>query len=117
MAIIKLHGMQFHSLHGVLPCEGIIGNDYEINVEMDVNCMMAEENDDLSGTINYADVYNIVKQEMSQPSKLIEHVAARIRKSIMSTYGDQIKKLSVEVRKKRPPVGGVVDYASVTVTN
>lgn len=114
MSTIKLHGMRFHALHGVLPVENIIGNDYVVNITMMADTTLAEMNDNLAGTINYAEVYDLVKQQMEQPSKLIENVAKRIQQSIVVRF-PRIKRLVVEVQKQRPPVNGEADYASVTL--
>lgn len=107
--------MKFHSLHGVLPVEGIIGNDYVVNITLQADTTQAEANDDLDGTINYAIVYDIVKEEMAKPSKLIEHVAKRIEQAVVAKFRN-IQKMEVEVQKKRPPVNGEVEYASVTLS-
>lgn len=104
--------MRFHALHGVLPVEGIIGNDYLVSLEMDADVEEAEQSDDLNGTINYAEVYDLVKKEMDMPSKLIEHVAYRIQQRVTTQF-PKIKSMTTEVAKLRPPVGGVVDSASV----
>ncbi|MCQ2206915.1 MAG: dihydroneopterin aldolase [Paludibacteraceae bacterium] len=114
MSTIKLQGMKFHSLHGALPVESIIGNDFVVNISMDADTTKAETTDDLNGTINYAEVYDLVKAEMAIPSKLIEHVAYRIRKSLIEHF-PEIEKLEVEVQKQRPPVNGEVTYASITL--
>lgn len=114
MSTIRLNGMKFHSLHGVLPVEGVIGNHYVVNLSLDTDTTRAEEHDELEGTINYADVYDLVKAEMDQPSKLIENVAYRIRKTLLEHY-PAIEKMEVEVQKMRPPVNGEVEYASITL--
>ena len=115
MSKITLHGMKFHALHGVLPVESVIGNNYEVNISIETDTHKAEEEDDLGGTINYAEVYDLVKAEMDYPSKLIEHVAYRIRKTLVGHY-PAMERLEVEVRKMRPPVNGEVTYASITLT-
>lgn len=112
MATITLKNMKFHSLHGVLPAEGIVGNNYLVTIEMEADIDQAAENDDLSRTVNYADVYEIVKQVMSTPSKLIENVAYRIDKEVHAKH-KMIEKMTVEVQKLRPPVNGEVESSSV----
>ena len=114
MSTIQLKGMKFHSLHGAIPVESIIGNDFVVNISLTADTQKGEENDDLDGTINYAEVYNLVKAEMAQPSKLIENVAYRIRESIVEHF-PEIEKLVVEVQKLRPPVNGEVECASITL--
>mgnify|MGYP000021959839 FL=1 len=114
MGTIKLNGMRFHAFHGVFAEESIVGNTFIVNMTINADLSTAEENDDLAGTINYAEVYALVKKEMEQPSRLIENVAFRIKNSVMSHYS-QINSITVEVTKMRPAVGGEMDSASIVL--
>lgn len=116
MDIIKLTGMKFHALHGALPAEGVVGNQFEVNITIGTDVTAAAQNDDLNATINYADVYETVKLEMKKPAKLIENVAYRIKKALTEQYAGKIKTLEVEVVKMRPPVSGEVAQASITMS-
>ena len=75
---IYLRNVRFHVFHGVLPQEGIVGNDYLVNLVLDYDFSSAMQTDELQGTLNYAEVYQKVREEMVVPSKLLEHVAGRI---------------------------------------
>lgn len=81
---------------------------------MDFDFSQAAKYDALQGTINYSDVFDLIKEEMRQPSNLIEHVAQRILDAIKKAY-PQIDALEVRVSKHRPPVAGVLDMATVVV--
>lgn len=71
---IYINDIRLHALHGVLPQEQLTGNDYIVNIRIGYDIKKAFETDDVADTLNYAEVYNIVKEEMGVPSKLIEHV-------------------------------------------
>ena len=60
--------------HGVAPQENIIGNEYIINLKLKVDISQAIQTDDVVDTVNYAEIHEAVKAEMSIPSKLLEHV-------------------------------------------
>lgn len=77
---IYLKNVRFHAYHGVLPQETQVGNDYVVNLDVSYDFSRAMETDELAGTLNYAELYELVKQEMEIPSKLLEHVAGRIGK-------------------------------------
>ena len=64
--------------HGVAPQENIIGNEYIINLKLKVDISQAIQTDDVVDTVNYAEIHEAVKAEMSIPSKLLEHVCGRI---------------------------------------
>ena len=83
---IFLRNVRFHAYHGVLEQEQTVGNDYLVNLTVTYDFSTAMETDELSGTISYADLFELVKEEMAVPSKLLEHVAGRIGKRIFIEY-------------------------------
>lgn len=111
---IYLRNVRFHAFHGVLPQEGIVGNDYLVNLVLDYDFSSALKTDDLQGTLNYAEVYQKVREEMAVPSKLLEHVAGRIAHRLFSDF-PEIKKLQLSITKVNPPMGADSDGAGVEV--
>jgi 7,8-dihydroneopterin aldolase/epimerase/oxygenase len=61
---------------------------------------ISEINEKLSNTFNYELAYEIVKDEMQQPKKLLETVAENITKRIL--HFKQIKKCIVKIMKENP---------------
>jgi len=111
---IYLRNVRFHAFHGVLPQEGIVGNDYLVNLVLDYDFSSALKTDDLQGTLNYAEVYQKVREEMAVPSKLLEHVAGRIAHRLFSDF-PEIQKLQLSITKVNPPMGADSDGAGVEV--
>lgn len=111
---IYLRNVRFHAFHGVLPQERIVGNDYLVNVVLDYDFSSAMKTDDLQGTLNYAEVYQKVREEMAVPSKLLEHVAGRIAHRLFSDF-PEIQKLQLSITKVNPPMGADSDGAGVEV--
>lgn len=111
---IYLRNVRFHAFHGVLPQEGIVGNDYLVNLVLDYDFSSAMKTDDLQGTLNYAEVYQKVREEMAVPSKLLEHVAGRITHRLFSDF-PEIQKLQLSITKVNPPMGADSDGAGVEV--
>ncbi|MDR1403922.1 MAG: dihydroneopterin aldolase [Tannerellaceae bacterium] len=109
---IELKELKFYAYHGVLPQETLVGNNYIINVTITVSLAKAMLSDNLDDTINYAAVYNIIKQEMTIPSKLLEHVAGRILHSLKHHF-PQLTEIKLSVSKLNPPLGGDIHSASV----
>ena len=114
MGTILLENMKFHAFHGVLPEERIVGNTYSVTVKFSFDFSKAAKEDNLDETINYAEVYELVKNEMRQPSKLIEHAAQRILDRILLRL-PEIKSLEVQLSKHNPPVSGEVEKATVVI--
>lgn len=59
--------------------------------------------DDVNDTLSYAVAAEIVKQEMSKPSALVEHVAGRIIKSLCQQFSN-ITSIKVKLIKIAPPM-------------
>lgn len=105
--------MRFHAFHGVMEQERIIGGDYLADLSYSVETTACETNN-VADTVSYAEVYDIVKCEMSKPSNLIENVAYRIRTAIIKRF-PQMQDLIVKISKLNPPVNGEVGMATVTI--
>ena len=75
MGIIDVTGIRVYGYHGCLEEEAVIGQEYVIDVKIRCDFSKAILSDDLSHTVDYCTVYEIVKREMAIPSRLIEHVA------------------------------------------
>lgn len=114
MGIINVNNIRLYAYHGCLPAEEIIGGEYVVDVKIKTDFSLAEKNDDLSKTVDYCDVYEIVKREMKIRSKLIEHVARRIADSLKKEIR-KIEKVKVRLTKIAPPVHGAVESVSVEV--
>ena len=105
---IELEGMEFKAYHGCLEQEKVRGNSFTVDFKGELDLSAAAESDNLNDTLNYGEIYEIVADEMSVPSELLENVAGRIMKVIESRYPELVS-FSVRVSKKRPPVDGKVD--------
>ena len=101
---IFLNGLRFHAFHGVMPQERLTGNDYRIDLKINYPLDDAVVTDEVEDTLNYATVYQLTKQEMKKPSKLVENVAYRIAKSLIDHF-PTIKEVYIKVAKYNPPMG------------
>lgn len=111
---IFVNDIQLHAYHGVMPQEQLTGNDYLVSVSAQYPIDKAIITDDVQHTLNYAMVYDIVKEEMDISSKLVEHVAGRIAQHLMKQFAD-ISAVQVRVTKLNPPMGAQCAGAGVEV--
>lgn len=109
---IELRRMTFYAYHGVAPQETRVGNTFIVNLLLTAPLEEAVWSDDLTDTINYATAYEIVKAEMMVPSKLLEHVAGRILRSLKKGF-PAITEVELSLSKLNPPFGGDIHSASV----
>ena len=116
MIEIALHQLQFYAFHGCLPQERIVGGDYTVDVHLILpDATTAIEEDDLNGTVNYAEVYKVVREEMKKPSNLLENVCGRINRRLLNTF-PLISAVTLTLTKVNPPIGAACLGASVTLT-
>ena len=111
---IELEGMKFKAYHGCLEREKVVGNDFVVDFRGEMDMSAAAESDDLRDAVNYAEIYEVIKEEMAKPSDLLEHVTGRIVKALEEKF-PQFISFSVRVSKKRPPVSGVVQWSRITM--
>jgi len=111
---VSLEGLEFHAYHGVYAHERSSGNKFEVDILVDTQFADSAFQDELSGTINYEDLYAIVKEEMEKPSKLLETVGHAIAKQTLESFKEAVS-VEVKISKFNPPIGGVCKKASVVV--
>lgn len=111
---VLINDIRIHAFHGVMPQERIVGADFIINVKIDTDFTHAMKTDDLTGTISYADVYDVIKQEMMIPSALLEHVGARIVNQIFGRF-EQAKSIWISIVKENPPMGADCKGAGIEI--
>lgn len=109
---IQLNEMVFFAHHGVASQETKVGNLFTINLTLDVPLEMAAKSDLVKDTINYATLYQVIKEEMDIPSKLLENACYRVAKRILKEF-PQIERLTLSVAKQNPPMGADILSAGV----
>ena len=114
MAIIRINSMSFFAHHGCFEEERAIGTNFLVDFVFETDTTQAEESDNINDTVNYLDVYQLIKKEMDTPSHLLEHVGKRINNAILNAY-KEVKWCEVTVHKLNPPLGGQMKSVSVTL--
>lgn len=111
---IKLNNMVFYGYHGVFSAERELGQRIEVDVEIKGNLGNAGKSDDLDQTVNYIDIYTIVKDIVEEGEfNLIESMGVAIADQMMDSF--DLEQLTVRVRKPQPPLGGIVDSAEFEI--
>lgn len=111
---ILLENVKFYAFHGVLPQERKVGNDYQVSLRIGYDISRAMVSDDVNGTLNYAEVYQLLSQEMSVPSALLERVAGRIGDRLFRKF-PAIQSIDLTIIKVNPPMGADSEGAGVEV--
>ena len=113
---ISVTGIKAFGYHGVLPHEAVDGQEFIVDLKVDLDLRAASISDDLNDTINYADLAQIVHNNIvGERVQLIERLAGRIADEIMATH-KIIRSIQVTVHKPHAPVTLDFDDISVTIT-
>ncbi|WP_417291518.1 dihydroneopterin aldolase [Corallibacter sp.] len=115
MGIIKVENIRVFAHHGCLKEETKIGSDYRVDLEIKANLQTSAVTDQLQDTVDYVLLNRIVREEMQQPSHLLETVAKRILTRIFKEDA-LVSKATVWVRKLNPPIGGDVEMVTIKMT-
>ena len=113
-SFIHISGIRLHAFHGVLPQERATGNDYVVDIRIGYDVGKAMATDNVDDTLNYAEVYAAIKQEMAKPSKLIEHVAGRIADRLIAEHA-KISTIVLRITKCNPPMGADCSGAGIEI--
>ncbi len=112
MITIHLHNVLFYAYHGIHEEEKVLGNEYELSAEIQFH----EENEviySIQETIDYVEIYNIIKKRMNIPSPLLETIIMDIGNAIKKEY-DNVRSISVHLKKIHPPVSGMQGSVGVS---
>ncbi|MBM3915742.1 MAG: dihydroneopterin aldolase [Sphingomonadales bacterium] len=116
---IKVEGLRFYSYHGLYPEERKEGGEYQVDLQVVVagqdqsmvdiatGRLAAEASTitplvDLEETIDYEQLFSVVKEEMAIPRDLLETLAMSIVKRITAAHACQ--QVVIEIKKFRVPV-------------
>ena len=102
---IELENIHLYAFHGALPQENKVGGWYTLNLRAKIDNHESIASDNLEATVNYADIYEVVRSEMQIPSKLLEHVCGRILERLFEKFSI-IGEIEISLTKDTPPMGG-----------
>ena len=111
---IELRDVRLYAHHGVMQQERSVGAWFIVDTRMSINNQECAYNDNITDTVSYADIYDIIKAEMQIPSNLLENVGKRIIETIFDKF-HQIDYIETTICKETPPMGGDGLKACVTL--
>lgn len=114
MGKIRLKNMRFHGYHGVLEEEKKMGQEFDVDVELDIDFTKVAKTDNVGDTVDYSKVFYLVKDIVENKRfNLLEAMASHILDDIKKIYNDKVKEIVVTIRKPSAPIKGIFDYAEV----
>ncbi|WP_185877164.1 dihydroneopterin aldolase [Blattabacterium cuenoti] len=113
MGKIILDKIKIFGFHGSYPEEKIVGSNFSIKLEIELDFLNASIHDELSQTVDYTSLYKIVKEEMKIKSNLMENLAIRIIKRIKKI--EKVIHTKILLCKENPPLEGIVDNVCIMI--
>jgi dihydroneopterin aldolase len=114
LATIRLKSMRFHGRHGVLPEEAVLGQPWILDLDLKVDIAQAAATDDLADTVNYAAVYELCRDIVTNERFcLVESLANRLLAAVLSAH-PRVLTATLTVHKPHAPIPG--DHAGISLT-
>ncbi|HEY8415566.1 MAG TPA: dihydropteroate synthase, partial [Thermaerobacter sp.] len=111
---IQLRGLRFRARHGVLPEEYQREQAFVIDLDLGLSVREAARADDLSLTVDYAEVFRRVERIITGPHRqLIETLADSVARDLLAAF--PLEFVRVRVAKPEAPLPGAFDQVAVEV--
>lgn len=111
---IHLRGLKFYAYHGVMNEEKVLGQQFIVDVDLYKDLNKPGLSDQVTDTINYAEVYELIKGiVIGEKFNLLERLAEEIASQILK--GFSCEAIRVEVHKPQAPISGIFEDASVEI--
>ena len=113
MLSIQLKDIRLHATHGIYKGEAITGNIYHIDLTVKYDESGSDFNS-LNDTINYVELYEILKQRMISRSALLEKLCDSVIKEIHQRF-PYISEVTISVYKIQAPIENFEGKVGVTL--
>ena len=112
--MIFVHGLVLHAHHGVGDDEGRIGQQFLLDLALELELAAAAHSDKLADTISYADIIEVASVAFrAQRFRLVEAAGGAVADALLAAY-PRVRRLTVTVYKPHAPIAAV--FANVGVT-
>jgi dihydroneopterin aldolase len=114
---IELKDLHFHAFHGLYPEEKIRGGQFIVALRVDYHLPVSNSTSSttitIDNTIDYAVLFEICQEIMTQPTELLENVAKALSNAIKARFSRACC-IEVAITKCKPPIPGCTGSSIVT---
>ncbi|RYD92820.1 MAG: dihydroneopterin aldolase [Sphingobacteriales bacterium] len=110
---IALEGLLFHAPHGVYAGEAVTGNDFEVDLRMEVAAETTVTQ--IGQTVNYAEVYALLRGIFLEREALLETLCQKVAAALESAY-PHMQRLEISIRKLTPAIAHFQGSVRVSYT-
>ncbi len=112
--LISLTGLRVRGSHGVYDFERVAGQDFVVDVVLEVDTRPAAGTDDVADTVHYGDLADRLAAIIAgEPVNLIETLADRLTRACL--VDQRVAAATVTVHKPQAPVAHAFGDVSVTI--
>src|SRR4051794_31833610 len=114
---ITLSGLRARGRHGVYEFERASGQEFVVDVLLELDLTPAAASDDVRDTVHYGELATrVVALIEGEPVNLIETLAERIARECLTYAEKSVRKVMVTVHKPQAPIPHEFADVAVTVT-
>lgn len=112
---IRIENLEVYCHHGVLKEEEVLGQKFLVSLILYTDTKKAGVSDDLSFSIDYAEVSHFVEQRMKEKNyKLIEAAAEHLAEDVLMAF-PLVRRIRVELKKPWAPILLPLDTVCVSI--
>jgi dihydroneopterin aldolase len=107
MLTVSLHGIKLNAPHGLYPQEQVLGNEFEVDVDVFITAPAQPW-----PFVDYTLIHSVVTEVFNREGQLLETFVQNIHGTLKEHIA-VAEKIRVAVRKLHPPLQGYVNYSQV----
>jgi dihydroneopterin aldolase len=112
---IFVTGLVLHAYHGVGDDEGRIGQQFLVDLVLDLDLAAAAGSDKLADTVNYGELVDTVTAAFrAKRYRLVEAAAGAVADAVLAAF-PRVARLRVTVHKPHAPIAAVFGDVGVTL--
>ncbi|MDN6030203.1 MAG: dihydroneopterin aldolase [Lactococcus plantarum] len=115
MGKIQITNMRFYTYNGVFSEEKTLGQQISIDVTVHYDIEGKVKDDDLTTTISYADVYDIIQEFVTHHQFNLMESVANGTLAVLLEKLPQAERIELSVKKYSVPIAGIFDDVIITV--
>jgi dihydroneopterin aldolase len=112
---VFVNGLVVHAHHGVSDDEMRIGQNFILDLALDMDLAAAGRSDKIADTASYDEIVATATQAFSADRfRLVEAAAGRVATALLKTF-PKVESVRVTVRKPHAPLVAHFDHVGVTI--
>jgi 7,8-dihydroneopterin aldolase/epimerase/oxygenase len=110
---ILLRNIQLYGYHGITTLENKCGTHFAIDMTITLKSNMTIKA--LEDTIDYVQVYKLLRAQFCEPHSLLEVLAEKILQQVFFQFSSHVEEAEISIMKLNPAVAGFQGSLGVSV--